>query len=270
MYELGESVKKDLSTSIKWQQKLIGILQSNNASKTTVIDTAYADELWHLAALFNKAQRRSDAEMAYLRLYEYCSSSQDNLNEKVVHLLTIACNNLGSIYLLKSNSARAMEYYSYVIKHIRSPAYEEQPDFKRVLSVTYSNIGMALEFSKEYQASIEYYKKCLEIREWLLQKVGDYQDLKNIFICYNNLACVSEKANVVLEAEWYYQKTIDIAEMLVNQSRNSYERNEALASLRSAYNSIIDFYQKNDDSSGGMQFQQRRDATLQRLSKNDS
>ena len=82
--------------------------------------------------------------------------------------------------------------------------------------------------------------------------------------------CVSEKANVVLEADQYYQKTIDTAEMLVNQSRNSYERSEALASLRSAYNSIIEFYQKNNDSSGRMQFQQRRDATLQRLNKNDS
>lgn len=270
MYELGESVKKDLSASIKWQQKLIGIFQSNDVSKTTIIDTAYAEELWHLAALFNKAQRRSDAEMAYLHLYDYCSSSQDNINENVLHLLTIACNNLGSIYLLKSNASRAMEYYSYVIKHIRNLAYEDQPDFKRVLSVTYSNIGMALEYAKDYQASIEYYKKCLEIRKWLLQTVGDYQDLKNIFNCYNNLACVSEKANVVLEAERYYQKTIDIAEMLVNQSRNSYERSEALASLRSAFNSIIEFYQKNNDSSGRMQFQQRRDATLQRLDKNDS
>lgn len=270
MYELGESVKKDLSASIKWQQKLIGILQSNNESKTTIIDTSFAEELWHLAALFNKVQRRSDAEMAYLRLYDYCSSSQDNLNENVVHLLTIACNNLGSIYLLKGDTSRAMEYYSYVIKHIRNHAYEDQPDFRRVLYVTYSNIGMAWEYAKEYQTSIEYYKKCLEIREWLLQKAGDYQDLRNIFNCYNNLACVSEKANVVLEAERYYQKTIDIAEMLVDQSRSNYERNEALASLRSAYNSIIEFYQKNDDSSGKMRFQQRRDATLQRLNKNDS
>lgn len=58
--------------------------------------------------------------------------------------------------------------------------------------------------------------------------------------------------------------------MLVNQSRNSCERGEAIASLRSAFNLIIEFYQKNNDSSGRMQFQQRRDATLQRLNKNDS
>ncbi|OUP77722.1 hypothetical protein B5F08_08050 [Anaeromassilibacillus sp. An172] len=265
MYEMGESVKKDLSASIRWQQNLIGILQAKIASEINKIDMSFAEELWHLAALFNKAQKPSDAEMAYLRLYEYCSQSQDDLNEHIVHLLTISCNNLGSIYLLKNESSQAMEYYSYAIKHIKSYTYEDKPDFRRDLSVTYSNLGMAYEFAKNYQSSIEYYEKCLEIREWLLQSVGDYQDLRNIYNCYNNLACVCEKAHRDSEAEQYYKKTITIAELLVKQSRGNYERNEALANLKSAYNSIIEFYYNTDDISCEQRFRQKRDASLRQL-----
>ena len=171
-------------------------------------------------------------------------------NEQLLYLLIIACNNLGSIYLLSKNTQLSKKYYSDAINYISNSSYEKSNSFIRLLSVAYGNIGMAFEFANDFSISIKYYNKCRLIREKLAIQVGDKQDLFNLFYCYHNLLCVYLKAKKDhIEIENVYILAIRSAEQAIACSNNSFESVGIKNKLITLCNDFIDFCKKNGNYS---------------------
>ncbi|NSW46609.1 MAG: tetratricopeptide repeat protein, partial [Bacteroidales bacterium] len=108
------------------------------------------------------------------------------------------------------------------------------------MSVCYINIGIIYSNQKNYEKSLEYYQKSLEISKKINDKYG-------IATCYNNIGGIYKAQNKVKQAIEFYQKSLKIHEELGDKNglASCYNNIGGSYKYKGNYEKALEYYQKS-------------------------
>jgi CHAT domain-containing protein/tetratricopeptide (TPR) repeat protein len=116
-------------------------------------------------------------------------------------LVATSFNNIGNIYLSKSQFDTALDYFIKSLEIRKQNLGEKHVD----VAASYNNIGLVYYSKSAYDKALEYHFKSLALRRELLgEKHND------VAISYNNIAVVYFFNSAYDKASEYYQKSLDI------------------------------------------------------------
>jgi len=113
--------------------------------------------------------------------------------------LSAVYNNIGNVYHMQGNYAKALEYYQQALS-----IFEEKNDKLRVGSLNY-NIGTIHLYLSNFQTALDYYTKSLAIR----QEIGDKKGILNVLMAMGQV--LSENSKDYVKALECYNKALSIA-----------------------------------------------------------
>jgi len=118
--------------------------------------------------------------------------------------LAAALNNIGYVYMNKSNFSLALEYY------FKSNDIELSNNNKQGLASGYNNIGLIYYDLGDIPLALEYYHKSLKIKE-------EFGDKKGIAMSFNNIGYVYNNQGDKKLAIDYYNKSLKIHQEIGNK-----------------------------------------------------
>jgi tetratricopeptide (TPR) repeat protein len=115
--------------------------------------------------------------------------------------LAAAFNNIGYVYMNKTNNALALDYYQ------KSIDVEIANGNKKGTASAYNNMGLIYYDQGDIPLALEYYHKSLKIKE-------EFNDQKGMAMSFNNIGYVhAEQGDKALALD-YYNKSLKIQEKL--------------------------------------------------------
>jgi tetratricopeptide (TPR) repeat protein len=174
------------------------------------------DSLTFLYYSLAKYEKALDIQDRMLELREKLFGKEVNEYAKSLNLKAVIFKELG-----KDNEALKLHYQSIRIR-------ETKQELKKDLAVSYGNISIIYYIEKNYQLSITFMKKSLEIDEKMLNY--NHPDIAS---SYNNISLIYQglkESDIALE---YINKSIKIREKILDKYHPS---------LASSYGNISTFY----------------------------
>ncbi len=178
--------QNELSDSLKVAYKIAKHDTIRCKILNELIESEYNDSIW---PLYN--QQLMELSQAKMK----SSSGQLQKNYAAYYALTL--NNLGFLYMLKSQSPKAYEYYNKAL------AEEERNNNKVGIATVYNNLGYLSRQEGKISKAIDYYHKALKIHLEVDNKLG-------IATAYNNIAYIFDRQNELKKALEYYTKALDM------------------------------------------------------------
>lgn len=111
--------------------------------------------------------------------------------------LALSLNNVASIYQSQNMIEKAQEYFARAL-HILTKLPPEQSDI--YVGIIYNNIGLIFERQENYDSTLFYYHKSLDIRKKINDKRGISESLNNIGNTLRKMNRIDEALENLLEA----------------------------------------------------------------------
>ena len=158
------------------------------------------------------------------RFYLIClNGSKDNL-----YLLATFQNNLGNLYSILHDYAKAEEYYLKVLG-IHTQLFTQNPDAYRAnLAMTHNNLGNLYKNLHDFAKSEEYYLKALENYTQLFTQNPDAYRA-SLAMTQNNLGVLYKDLHDYAKAEEYYLKALENRTQLFTQTPDAYRADLAMS-----------------------------------------
>ena len=181
MYSTGDGVRRDIGTALEWRKKLLEITQAEYGN-THDFNTAYAyiraefelANACYEMNLYEEAKEYANAlntSCSIIPLVTECSALE---SLELRHHTALASLLLGQIYHAENDFDKAKEEYDiaermflYIIEECDSPY------ILRDTSILYNKIAQLCKVRAEYERSLEYYNKALNIQRLNKQYQGD-------------------------------------------------------------------------------------------------
>lgn len=150
--------------------------------------------------------------LAYIRVGDL-TKAMDNGLKAIIYLrkannnygLTVAYNNIGTIYDQTNNNQKALEYY------LKGKEYGESINNLELLAMLDNNIGVIYDRLNNSEKALKYYYKSLEYNN----EIGN---LRGISTSFNNIASTLSEINRNEEAMVYYKKALKISTEIKNRA----------------------------------------------------
>lgn len=191
-----------LKSQGKYNQSEAKYLESLTLFETNKKFSGIAKCYNSLALLYQRMNRQQDALMYFLKA--------SRLNEEIGAHLNMSNNyrNLGRFYYFQKNYDKSLEYFNMAKDILPEPIEAKS------LAIIYSGLGSI--YSNDGFAGFD-----LELAQSqyfsALALFQDARDSSNIALSYNNLGLVFEQSEKHQQAVNYYQKSLDIKELLGNK-----------------------------------------------------
>ncbi len=135
--------------------------------------------------------RRQGGIAAAIECYSRALETKADKNSK-----SIVYNNLGGLYALQGEYSKAINYYSFALTGLDSSRKE---NIQRIV-YTYHNLGLAYYKTSQWEKSLSYYLKSLQLaKEYNVKDIGD---------TYYNAGLVCQSLRKYDEANQYYLLSI--------------------------------------------------------------
>lgn len=146
--------------------------------------------------LCTKAQQISEKNLA--------AHPNQQIAKSFKSTLAAALNNIGYVYMNKTNNALALDYYQ------KSIDVEIANGNKKGTASAYNNMGLIYYDQGDIPLALEYYHKSLKIKE-------EFNDQKGMAMSFNNIGYVhAEQGDKALALD-YYNKSLKIQEKIGNK-----------------------------------------------------
>jgi len=139
-------------------------------------------------------------------------------------------NNIGAVYQYQSNYTKALEYY------LKSLKIAEERGDKPSIGACYSNIGLVYSNQHDYKNALDFHLKSLKIRETLNDKQG-------IGTCYSNMGIIYISKKDYAKALEYLLKALKISEEIGDKG-----------GIATSYNNIGDIYMFKSDYAKALEY----------------
>jgi tetratricopeptide (TPR) repeat protein len=150
------------------------------------------------------------------------------------HGMAPTFNNLGLVYKDKGKWDKAIDYYQ------RSLAIKEKVGDEHGMAATFNNLGLVYKDKGEWDKAIDYYQRSLEI----LEKVGDEHGMAATF---NNLGLVYKDKGEWDKAIDYYQRSLEILEEVGDEHgmATTFNNLGLVYKDKGEWDKAIDYYQRS-------------------------
>lgn len=237
MFSEGECVESNYNQSITWYEKLIENIDTNWDEDTDSSDLAQL--LWELAAVYNKNKDYLNAKRIYKRLLNTCESAK-LINERIrVQYKIIALNCLGSMAYVEKRFGRAIEYYDMALFFCTEAEKKSLLECDYFRSVSYANIGIIQEeHNRNIGKALEYYEACLKIRKRLVDADRTIKNLKDLSLCYRNMAYAFRALQSKTEELTCWKRSYMLEQEIFDLVKGEYEKRRSTNTLKEIENII--------------------------------
>ena len=148
-------------------------------------------------------------------------------NDEAQRDLSLAYDKLGNLSLQAGQVTDALEYYQHGLRISQQLAAANRTtdtsakgkrnaaEAQRDLSISYNKLGNVYLKSGQVTEALEYYQKCLEIRQRLVAAdATDAQAQRDLSVSFEKLGDVHLKTGQVEQALTYYRKCLEIGQQL--------------------------------------------------------
>jgi len=185
------------------------------------------------------------------QIIEICESNltkqlTEKEKQKYKKGIASALNNIGSIYFNQGEYAKAIDYFTRILK------IEEEIGDKDGITDALTYIGIIYQDKGDYAKAIDYYTKSLKIEEGIGDKDGIADALNNIGIIYDVQGDYTKAMD-------YYTKSLKIKEELgnkkeiancLNEIGNIYFKKGDVQSAIETYKEVVDICKENNNPKG--------------------
>lgn len=258
MYRNGHGVQRDYPTAIAWQKKLIDILRIRYEQTNDVASLSdYQLELNNLGDYNLELGLLSDAERVFTSFLENCSNMNDTDIKNTFlpsgyYKLGNVYEAMGNASKAESYYQKCLEteqdlrntysimesaltyirlggitdntfYYEQALDIVESMNAESSKDLENsvlvILAAAYSGLGNAYQSKGMTKQAIFQYRKAVQIDEQLLSRqINPARDKSNYITNMLNIAYALEQGLKYREAFSYYQRCLELAETLVEET----------------------------------------------------
>ena len=237
LFSEGECVERNYNQSITWYEKLIEGIDNNWDDNTDSTDLVQI--LWELASVYNKNKDYLNSKRIYKRLLNTCESAK-LIDERIrVQYKIIALNCLGSMAYAEKKFGRAIEYYDMALFFCTEAEIKSLLECDYFRSVSYANIGIIREeYNGNIEKALEYYRACLKIRKRLVAKDRMIKTIKDLSLCYRNMAFAFRTLQRKNDELICWKKVFTLEQEIFELVKGEHEKKQSINTLQGIENTI--------------------------------